>query len=142
MADHIRITLTKNLIAHLQEQTNNGLPLHTQADELAQSGQLRPALHLCWSSMEIAGRQNDDDYIFGAARFHMALAYFCAGTQEEWDRAAELCEQAAHHFESKRALREQGIALLARAYILEALCDLNQDRWQQALRACAEGYTL
>lgn len=132
----------KRLILQLQEQSNNGLPLHSQADKLAQTGQLRAALRLCRSSMEIASRQNDDDYMFGAARFHMAMAYFCAGEPDEWNRAAELCEQAAHHFESKGAVREQGIAMLARAYILEALCDLKKDRWQQAFHSCVVGYTL
>ncbi len=142
MPEQSRLEITKKLIGYLQEENNDGLPLHQQADELAIRGQLQPALRLCRASMEIAHRENNDQYILGAARFHMAIAYYLAESEKEWDRAAELCEQAAQCFKSKGAKRQQGVTLLARAFILETLCDKNLDRWQPAMRAFAESYTV
>ena len=142
MSEQSRLEITKKLIGYLEEENNDGLPLHQQADELAIRGQLQPALRLCRASMEIAHRENNDQYILGAARFHMALAYYLAESEKEWDRAAELCEQAAQCFKSKGAKRQQGVSLLARAFILETLCDKNLDRWQPAMRSFAESYTV
>ena len=93
--------IARQLILELGEQENNNALLHRQADELAAAGQLQSALRLLWSSIEIAKPQNDD-YVLGAGRFHMALAYFVAAGAEEWDRAADLCERAAQHFEQKK----------------------------------------
>jgi len=141
MTEHSRHEIAKRLIQMLGEQENSNTLLHLQADQLAASGQLQPALRLLWSAIEIAKQQNDD-YLLGAGRFHMALAYFVAAGPDEWDRAAELCEKAAHYFEQKKCPREQGVALLARGNIYEALCDDKHDRWTQGFHAYMVAYTV
>lgn len=152
MEKSTRLELARRRSAQLQAPDTAVTPLLKQADELAQTEQLESAVRLCWSALDVAHRNNDDDYMYGATRFHMALAYFAAGKEPDedratgkeadWDRAAELCGQAAQHFEKQNVQREQGVALMARTDILEALCDAGHDRWAQMLRAAAEGYAL
>lgn len=152
MEKSTRLERARRRSAQLQAPDTAVTPLLKQADELAQKEQLESAVRLCWSALDVAHRNNDDDYMYGATRFHMALAYFAAGKEPDedratgkeadWDRAAELCGQAAQHFEKQNVQREQGVALMARTDILEALCDAGHDRWTQMLRAAAEGYAL
>ncbi len=131
----------KILRGALQERDHNNSLLHQQAADLAAKGQLQAALRLLWSSIESAKRLNDD-YVLGAARLHMAWAYFAAADQDEWDRAAELCEKAAYHFQQAQVKHEQGIAHLTRGCICKALCDKNQDRWTQGFRSFTDAYIL
>lgn len=131
----------KMLLGGLQERDHNNILLHQQATTLATNGQLQPALRLLWSSIESAKRLNDD-YVLGAARLHMAWAYFFAAGVEEWERAAELCEKAVCYFEQQQARHEQGIAQLTRGFIYEALCDAKHDRWTHGFRAFTDAFVL
>jgi len=141
MADTISQQISKTLRDGLQERDHNNSLLHHQAADLAAKGQLQPALRLLWSSIESAKRLNDD-YVLGAARLHMAWAYFSAANQDEWDRAAELCEKATYHFQQAQVKHELGIAHLTRGCICEALCDKNQDRWTQGFRSFTDAFVL
>ncbi|MBI4672795.1 MAG: hypothetical protein HY741_14140 [Chloroflexi bacterium] len=140
MPDTERRDTTKKLVAFLQEESNVGVELHQEALRLADEELFDQALDSCKTSLALA-QQAHDPYAKGAAWFHMGLLYFLL-RENEWDRAAEFCRDAALTFETTHKARAQAVASFAVAEILEHACYHGQDRWQRAMEASAAARAL
>lgn len=133
MPDAERLDLAKKLIGWLQEDPNNvGFALHQEADGFIVAGRFDEAAKCCHTTMLLAQRANDG-YARGASQFHLGLAHFVL-RENEWDRAAKLCEDAARAFHTYSFARGEGVSYFAAAKILEDACNRGQDRWQAAMR--------
>lgn len=133
MPDAERLDLAKKLIGWLQEDPNNvGFALHQEADRFVAEGRFDDAVECCRSSMLLAQRANDA-YARGASQFHHGLAFFVL-RENDWDRAAKLCEDAARAFHTYSLARGEGASYFAAAKILEDACNRGKDRWQAAMR--------
>lgn len=131
--DAERLDLAKKLIGWLQEDQNNvGFALHQEADRYIADGRFDQAAECCHTTMLQAQRANDG-YARGASQFHLGLAYFVL-RENEGDRAAKLCGDAARGFHTYSFARGEGVSYFAAAKILEYACNQGKDRWQAAMR--------
>ncbi len=141
MPDAERLSLVKNLVSWLREDSNNvGYTLHQEAQRLAAQGSFQDAARCCHTTMMLA-QQVNDPYVRGASQFHLGLIYFLL-RDGEWDRAAKLCEDATRDFHTTGNAKAEGVAFFAASKIWEDACNHAKDRWQLALRSALQALLL
>lgn len=126
-----RLETAQKLVQSLQERENVGRLLHLEGDKFITAQNFEQALKCCQTSAQLALRAGDT-YARGASQFHMGLYYFVC-QDGDYDRAANLCQDAALIFHTVDPQRAEGVAYYAAARILQAACDDGQDRWEATL---------
>jgi len=140
MPDAAPLTPQEKLIAALQERDNVGATLHAEADRFIELGNFEQAAKCAHTSMILA-QQAGDTYAHGASQFHLGLAYFVL-RDGDWDRAANLCKDAALIFHTADPKRAEGVAYYAAARISLDACERGLDRWEAALESALRALML
>lgn len=133
--DNTQLEIANALTALLDREDTDArvMELIKRADQFCNEGHSDQAFQCCREAQRLA-QDTGDQLAQGVACFHLGLHYFVFHT-EEFNRATNLCEQAAQIFHNALRPRAEGIAWLAVGQIAKYACSRGQDRWHRAMTA-------
>lgn len=134
--DAKRLEIANELIAHLSREATDErvMVLIQRADRYCNEGNREEAFECGYESYQLA-REIGNLGAQAVARFHLGLHTFVFCQNEEFDHAADLCEQAAQLFHTALKTNAEGIAWLAVGRVTKYACEHGKDRRHRAMSA-------
>jgi hypothetical protein len=134
--DAERLNIANELIDYLDREATDErvMALIRRADRCCNEGNREAAFQCCYESYQLA-REIGNPSAQAVACFHLGLHTFVFCQNEEFDRAADLCEQAAQLFHTALKANAEGIAWLAVGRVAKYACEHGKDRRHRAMSA-------